>query len=367
MMKCNPLNKILILINDSTYAYNLRGAIINRLIQMGKSVTVVGQKLQHADKLKAMGCNLIAVNFVRHRTNPFDDIKLFYTYKAILKQEKPDIVLSYNIKPNIYGGIACQQLGIPYISNITGLGTPLEKPSMLQKLIIYLYGKGISGARCVFFQNDENKQFFISHNMLKKTVKTQVLPGSGVDLNLYKYICFPEEKRIHILFVARIMKEKGIDLFLAAAHRFASENVIFDVCGQCEDSLYQSILENDPCVHYHGFQKDLRPFYSQCSCLLYPSSYLEGMSNVLLEAAATGRPVITTDQAGCREVVDNNKTGYLIPKQDEAALLQAVEKFLSLTTEQKRNMGLAGRKKIETEFDREIVVQAYIDCINEVI
>lgn len=354
------MKKIIILINDTTYAYNLRGAIIKRLVEMGTEVVVVGELLEYQEKLRQLGARLIGVSTGRHGTNPLADLQLLKIYCTILKTEKPDAVLSYNIKPNVYGGVACQLLKVPYIPNITGLGTPVENPGLMQKLTIFLYKAGVAGASCVFFQNQANKTFFEQHRMLKKDVKTRVLPGSGVDLVRFPVLPWPDGK-VHFLFAARVMKEKGIDLFLAAARKYASDNVVFDVCGPCDDPKYQEVLKNEKSITYHGRQKNMEPFYALCSCFLYPSYYPEGMSNVLLEAAASGRPVIAADRPGCRETLENGVTGFLVPVQDEAAVIAAVGKFLAMPVDQRKAMGLAGRRKVEKEFDRQIVVEAYME------
>lgn len=353
------MKKVVMLINDTTYAYNLRGAIIGKLISEGFEVVIVGQLLKHQDKLRAMGAKLIGADFKRHGKNPISDLRLLLTYRKILRREKPDIVLTYNIKPNVYGGIVCQKLKIPYLPNITGLGTPVEHPGMLQKLAIQLYKVGISGGACVFFQNKDNLQFFKNHHMLKAGTKTRVIPGSGVDLVRHPLLPWPANGKIHFLFVARVMKGKGIDLFLNAACKFADENTIFDVCGACDDENYKSILYSANYVVYHGEQEDLTPFYRECSCFLYPSYYPEGMSNVLLEAAASGRPVIAADRAGCRETLDDGVTGFLVPVNDKKAVLEATEKILTMSNEERKMMGLKGREKVQREFDRKFVVRAY--------
>lgn len=359
------MKKIVILINDTTYAYNLRGAIIQRLIEANYDVVIVGQLLEHQEKLKKMGARLIGVHTGRHGKNPFADLSLLLQYRRILKNENPDVVLTYNIKPNVYGGMACQNLHIHYLPNVTGLGTPVEIPGLMQKLTIRLYKIGVAGADCVFFQNTDNLKFFKKHGMLKQEARTRVLPGSGVDLEKYKLLPWHDGK-VHFLFVARVMKEKGIDLFLAAAHQFASNDVIFDICGACDDPKYLQILKNDPKVVYHGPQKDLRFYYEKCSCFLYPSYYPEGMSNVLLEAAASGRPVVAADRPGCRETLEDGVTGFLVPVNDVGAVLQAIEKFLQMSRDERRQMGISGRERVQKIFDRKIVVDAYIDEIDKV-
>ena len=359
---------ILLLANDTTYVYNLRREVIERMIREGYQVTVVSQLLLLQDELKTMGCRLIGVDAGRHGTNPIDDIKLLFTYIRILRREKPDVVLSYNIKPNVYGGMACQLLGIRYMPNITGLGTAVEYPGKMQALTTRLYKWGVAGAECIFFQNQENREFFEKRNMMPKKAKVVLLPGSGVNLTSHPVIPYPQGEEVHFLFIARVMKEKGIDLYLTAAKRIRGKhpNTIFHICGGCDDPKYTEILaaEQDAGnVVYHGQQKDMTPFFAQAGCIVHPSYYPEGMSNVLLEAASCGRPIITTDRSGCRETVDDGKTGFVIPIKDEDALVEAIEKILAMSAEERRDMGLAGRAKMEREFDREIVAQKYIEQV----
>ena len=357
------MNKAIILINDTTYAFNLRDALIEKLISEHFQVKIVGQLLKHQDELKRMGASLVGVETERHGKNPLSDFRLFNEYLKILSREKPDIVLTYNIKPNVYGGIACQILGIPYFPNITGLGTPVENPGPLQTLTTKLYKLGVRKSSCIFFQNEDNYEFFKERNLISPSARTRIIPGSGVNTKRYPLLPWPDDKKIHFLYAARIMKEKGIDLYLAVARKFVSENVVFDVCGRCDDDKYRSILNNEEAVIYHGEQSDLAPFYEKCSCFLYPSYYPEGMSNVLLEAAASGRPIIATDRAGCRETLDDNVTGFLVPVNDLDSLINATGKFLKMSSDQRKKMGLLGRMKINTQFNRNIVVEAYLEEI----
>lgn len=358
--------KVVMITNDTNFAYNLRREILAAFVQAGYETVLVAEILNFQAEFDKLGVRLVDVKTGRHGTNPADDLKLFAAYRRILKAEQPDMVFTNNIKPNVYAGLACKLAKIPYIPNITGLGTPVENPGPLQKLTTKLYKLGVSGAKTIFFQNAENQKFFEDRNMIPDGCTAVLLPGSGVNLETHPVLPYPPEgEPIHFLFVARIMKEKGIDLFLAAAKKFTKErgNVVFDVVGQCDDPAYLEILktaqENGEIV-YHGLQKDVTPFYRQCACFLYPSYYPEGMSNVLLEAAACGRPVIAADRAGCRETLDDGVTGYLVPVNDEAAVLEATEKFLNLSYEERKAMGRAGREKVEREFDRTLVVSKYL-------
>lgn len=363
--------KIALLANDTTYTYNLRKEIIQRFIADGNSVVIVAEKLLFTNELEAMGCRLVDVQTGRHGTNPFSDLKLLSLYKKILRSEKPDAVISYNIKPNSYGGVACKDLKIPYYPNITGLGTPLEHPSKIQKLATFIYKQGVSGATCIFFQNEANRKFFKEHGMIGKNSRTRLLPGSGVDLDAHPVLPYPsQDEKIHFLFVARVMKQKGIDYFLAAAKAVKKErdDCVFDICGYCDDEEYLKILkdaEEQGIVAYHGQQKDMKPFFKECSCLVHPSYYPEGMSNVLLEAASSGRPIIAADRPGCRETVDDGKTGFVVPVKNKQAVIDAVHKILNMSRDEREAMGLAGRRKMEKEFDRQLVVDAYAEEVGE--
>lgn len=362
--------KIVILANDTTYTYNLRGELICRLIARGDEVLIVGSVLSFQEELTQMGCRLIDVNTGRHGTNPFADLQLLQTYTTLLKQEEPDVVLSFNIKPNVYGGMACKRLKLRFLPNITGLGKALEYPGPMQKLTTFLYRIGVSNAECVFFQNWENQKFFEKHHMLSNKSKTVLLPGSGVDLKRFDPLPYPMEKTTHFLFVSRLLKEKGIELYLEAAKVIAQKysDVVFHICGYCDDDPYQKIVAQaaaDGYVQYHGEQKSMRPFYAQANCIVHPSYYPEGMSNVLLEAAASARPIITTNRSGCGETVDDGKSGYLIPTQNQEALNNAIERFLRLSRAQQKEMGQMGRKKVEREFDRSMVAQKYIQMIDK--
>ena len=365
--------KVLVLANDTTYAFNLRDELLERLVSDGNEVVVASQPLLYQEELKGMGCRLIDIETNRHGKNPLSDLGLLSKFKKILKAEKPDIVLTYNIKPNVYGGMACKSLKIRYIPNITGLGTAVEYPGMMQKITTRLYKSGVAGASCIMFQNDENQAFFAEHKMLKQGVRTRLLPGSGVNLNKHKAMPYPENTdTINFLFIARVLKEKGIDLYLNGAKRIYDKhkNVVFHICGLCDDESYLGLLkeaEKSGYIKYHGQQKDMIPFFEMAHCIVHPSYYPEGMSNVLLEAAAHCRPIIATDRSGCRETVDDKKSGFIVPIKDEDALVDALEAFLAMPYEQKREMGLAGRAKIEKEFDRQFVVRAFLEEIESAV
>lgn len=361
---------IMMVVNDTTSAYHLRREILEQLIHDGHKVTLMCQVLSFREDLEKIGVRIIDVKNNRRGTNPFADLKLFLTYFSHLRKERPDVILGNNIKPNAYAGLACRILKIRRICNITGLGTAVEQPGLLQKLTVFLYKIGTWKADCILFQNTENKKFFQEHKMLSLKSRTVLLPGSGVNLEAHPTYAYPSDEAINFLFIARILKEKGIDLYLAAAKAIRSRypKAQFHICGTCDDQAYMDVLKEAGAagdVVYHGEQKNMEKFFEMAHCVVHPSYYPEGMSNVLLEAAASGRPVVATNRSGCRETVDDGISGFVIPIKDEKALIDALERFIQMPWEAKREMGLAGRRKMEREFDRNIVVRMVVDEIQK--
>lgn len=362
------MKKVLLIINDTTALFNFRFELVNELISEGFSVSAMCCVENHAEDLEQIGCKLVPIEIERHGKNPLKDVKLYRQISRAIRQIGPDVVCTYNIKPNIYGGLVCAKLGIPYLVNVCGLGTPVETPGPMQALTCSLYKLGIRKAQCVFFQNEENQAFFLRRKMLSG--RYRLLPGSGVNIDRWKCLPYPEEGTVDFLFVSRVMKEKGIDQYLAAAEQVKKvhPSVCFHVLGACEDPAYMSRLEQmqgKGVIEYHGWQADMRPFQQLSCCAVHPTYYPEGISNVLLEAAASGRPIITTDRSGCREIVEDGVNGYICHQQDVDDLVRQIERFLSLSWEQRRQMGLAGRRKVEKEFDRRIVTSTYLEEIGE--
>lgn len=362
------MKKILILANKDITLLYFRKELIEKLVAEKNEVIVCFPKSDKVNEFVNMGCKFIDIKMDRRGTNPIKDMGIIFNYLKILKETKPDIVLTFTIKPNLYGGFACRIKKIPYIANITGLGTALQNEGLLQKLTIFLYHIAFKKIKCCFMQNEDNMKFFEKHKIADG--KRKLLPGSGVNLEKYKLLEYPKENDdLEFLFIGRIMKEKGIDLYIETAKYIKSKykNTKFHVIGYCEQD-YEGILEDlqkEEIIIYHGKQDNMIPFYKLSCCTIHPTYYPEGMSNVLLESAASGRPVITTDKPGCREIVDEGVTGFIVKPQDIESLKIAVEKFINMPYEEKVNMGLAGRRKVEKEFDRNIVIDAYMKEINK--
>jgi len=360
---------ILILANSPRGLYNFRKELIEALINNGDRVIISSPYGENIREFEEIGCEYSKIEFNRHGINIVNEIKLFNYYKHIIKTFRPDIILSYTIKPNIYGALAARHYDNPVIANVTGLGTALENPGLLKKTIIELYKKAFSETRTVFFQNNYNRQFFVDNNIALG--KHKILPGSGVNLDHYYPIEYPLSDRIvEFVFISRIMKDKGIDEFLKAAEFIKKKfpNTKFHVCGVYEEE-YGKILsdyENRNIIIYHGMVKDIRDILTITHCTINPS-YHEGMSNVLLESAASARPILASDIPGCKETFDENISGFSFNKKDSSSLIKAIEKFLALSYKEKKEMGNAGRRKIEDEFDRQIVVDAYMSEINNIL
>lgn len=362
------MRKVLILVNRDFVLYNFRIELVQRLLDEKYEVLICLPNGDKVAEMVEMGCKFIPIDIDKRGTNPINDLKLLRNYIKIFREMRPDVILTYTTKVCIYGGIAARHLKIPYIENISGLGTAVENKSSIQKFIMFLYKVAVKKAICVFFQNKHDLDYFISHNA--KIKRYEIIPGSGVNLNRWYPLPYPDEKNgIHFLFIARVIREKGIEEYLACAkfiHKKYPETV-FHILGPC-DGDYKGILEdyqNKGFIQYHGMVQDTRGFLKVAHCTIHPSFYPEGISNVLLESAACCRPIITTDRSGCIDTVNDGVTGFLFPQRDIEALIDRVESFLKLSNEEKRQMGINGRKKVEKEFDRQVVVEKYMDEIHK--
>lgn len=363
--------KILILGNSHLVVFKFRGELIQKLVSDGHDVVVCfpnGPFGEGEETSRQYGCRFIENKIDRRGTNPLRDVSLIKDYYTIIKKEKPAVVLAYTVKPDVYGGVVCRLLKVPFIPNITGLGKALDEKGLVQKFTIVLYKIAVAKARCVFFQNNSDRAFFDNEGIRYK--KGITLPGSGVNLDKFQPLPYPsEEEPVRFIYVARVMKAKGIEEFFEAAHLVKEKypNTEFHICGFCEED-YKEILEQKSAsgeVIYHGLVDNVMDYEKSCHCVVLPSFHPEGISNVLLEGAACARPLITTDHAGCRETVDDGVTGFIVRQRDGKDLAEKMLHFIELPYAQKMKMGLEGRKKIEHEFDREIVVNNYMDIMFE--
>ncbi|NCB03661.1 MAG: glycosyltransferase family 1 protein, partial [Spirochaetia bacterium] len=292
----------------------------------------------------------------RRGTNLFSDLKLFFKYILLIKKHKPCIVLSYTVKPNVYGGIASRLLRIPHIANITGLGDSVSNVGRLQQFVLALTKFALKKSKKVFFQNKSNKEFYEQRTIVQ-TAQTQLIPGSGVNLTRFAYLPYPVEKDecIRFLFIGRILKDKGIGELLEAVTSIYQEknNITCDLVGFYEDETFKqaiTVYENLGAGRFLGVSKDISSLLKEYHAVILPS-YHEGMANVLLEASASGRPVLASNVPGCQETFDEGISGIGFEAKSVNSLYSAIKKFLSLTTAQREAMGKAGRAKMEREFD----------------
>ena len=352
------MKKIAILANQSGGLYDFRKDLIAEL-EKHASVIVAVPHNDRWEELHKLASMVIELPVDRRGMNPLHDSKLFCQYRAMLKEVKPDLVLTYTIKPNIYGGLACRMAHIPYAVNITGLGSAIENGGWLKKFVLALYKPALKGAKVVFFENAGNRDTLVATGVAPNG-RDVVLKGAGVNLEDYPYQPYPQEGPVRFLFVGRVMHEKGVDELFAAAKQMKQEygnSVEFHIVGSFEEA-YKPVmdeLEKAGVVKYHGYQSDMKPFYAMASCVVLPS-YHEGMSNVLPEAAASGRPLITSDIHGCREAVENGVSGYLCKTKDADALYDAMQRFLELPESRRAEMGHRSRERMEQKFSKTAVV-----------
>ena len=359
------MSKVLILANDFSTIYNFRRELLKRLIEEEFEVTVSLPRDERNRVFREMGCKIEKARLSRAGTNPIRELLSVVEYIRLIRRIRPDVVLTYTAKPNVYGGLACQLCGIPYINNVTGLGSMFQSENFIKKIMLFLQKKAYRKSQSVFFQNSNNKRYFEELGIVGSNAA--LLPGSGVNLELHSYEAYPDVKdRVRFITVSRIRKDKGFDELFNAVSVICSrvDSAEFHIVGSVEDKDYRQkladIQQHYPII-YHGakVQEEVRDLIAHSHCLIHPS-YHEGMANAILEAAATGRPCLASDIPGCKEAVENGTTGLLFEVRSSETLVEAIMQFLELPHEERAHMGLLGRKKMEAEFDRQIVVEAYL-------
>ncbi len=354
--------KILILSNLLSYTYNFRKEIIDAFIQRGHKVSLACD-VDDEEKKKAFdSVEVINVHFNGKGKNPVEELKLLETYKRIIKNTQPDIIFTYTIKMNLYGGLVAKRYHIPFVPMITGLGE-LEKKGKLRSILLSLHKAVMPYAECVVFQNEDNRHFFDDNKIQYK--KSLVVPGSGINLDKFKYSEYPEGDRVDFVFLGRLIKAKGIEEYFAAAEALSSDTLIFHAAGPV-DSAYKERLEKlvgEGKIVYHGILSDTRGYLASSSCLVLPTFHPEGLSNVILEAFAVGRPVIATDRTGCKELVREGENGFFCKEKDPENLIEVIKKMASLSIDERERMGRNGRSFVEKYYDRTLVVKAYLNLL----
>ncbi len=380
--------KIIIAVNSTFNLINHRVGLINGLLNEGYKVLAISPIDEFASRLKELDCQHVPLQIDRKGTDIGRDLLLFWRYRILMKQHKPDIFLGFTAKPNIYGSLAAQSLGIPVINNISGLGTVFGAMSttlygrFLSHLVRILYRFALLRSKKIFFQNKDDCREFFEKGVVKDHL-TDLLPGSGVDLDRFTYTPITanqlslkannEKKKTRFLLISRMLWDKGVGEYVEAAKLLTRRYPRTEFCmiGFLDFQNPEAISEaqinewiSEGIVQYLGVINDIRPEIIKADCVVLPSLFREGTPRSLLEAAAMGRPIITTNSIGCRETVDDGVSGYLCIPSDSVDLSKKMERLIQLNDTQRYEMGRCGRKKMETQFDEQIVVQKYLEVIS---
>ncbi len=371
----NKKHLIALLTNNDDDIYCFRKELIEGIIDVGYEMLISCPDGEKFELMKHLEYRYDDPVIDRRGTNIVADAKLFLHYFKLFIKNKPSVVLTYTAKPNVYAGIAAWLLGIPVISNVTGFGSVLNEGGFVQKLVMGMFRFSFRRSACVMFQNSTNMKLAEETGMVKGEHK--LIPGSGVNTDRYPLQPYPDGgdgksgEKVVFNYIGRILHDKGVDDYIEAAKRIKAEypNTEFNMLGFIEptEMHYKKLLselEEQGVIKYRGSQKDIKPFVAASHATIHPSTYGEGMSNVLLESASSGRPIISTDNPGCQETFIDGETGLLYHGGDVDALCEQIRKFLALPNEERKSMGEKGREYIKANFSRDIVIKAYLEKIN---
>ena len=358
--------RVLLLANHFITLYSFRKELINEMVKQGHELYLSLPKSEDNKYFEDLGCHIVETEIDRRGVNPIKDLNLIRFYKKMIPQVNPDIIFSYTIKPNIYGTLASNGK-YRHVCNITGTGATFLKRSIVSAICELLYRVSVKNCYKVFFQNTGDRDFFIKEGLVKDNYA--MLPGSGCNLQQHSFLPLPDYNELRFIFIGRVMKLKGIDQYLQAAETIRKKypNTKFYIAGWNEQPEYMKLVEEaqkSGWVEYIGFRKDIDNWIEKCHCTILPSHGGEGVPNVLLESAAAGRICIGSKINGTIDVIEDGKTGYLFNTGDGEDLARQIERFILLPAEEKAAMGAAGRKKVEREFDRRIVIDAYLNELN---
>lgn len=370
-----PKHLIALLTNNDDDIYCFRKELIEGIIDAGYKMLISCPDGEKFELMKHLEYRYDDPVIDRRGTNIVADAKLFLHYFKLFIKNKPSVVLTYTAKPNVYAGLAAYLLRIPVISNVTGFGSVLNEGGFKQKLIMSLFRFAFRRSACVMFQNSTNMKLAEETGMVKGEHK--LIPGSGVNTDRYPLQPYPDGgdgksgEKVVFNYIGRILHDKGVDDYIEAAKRIKAEypETEFNMLGFIEPTEihYEKLLselEEKDIIKYRGSQKDIKPFVTASHATIHPSTYGEGMSNVLLESASSGKPIISTDNPGCQETFIDGETGFIYHGGDVDALCNQIKKFLALPNEERKSMGEKGREYIKSNFSRDIVIRAYLEKIN---
>ena len=365
--------RVAIVLNTSWNIYNFRLNLIKRFLQKGYEVVAIAPRDRFSEKLEELGCTYVPLAMDSRGINPVKDMALTAELISVYRKVKPDVVLHYTIKPNIYGTFAASLLGIPVVNNVCGLGTVFMKKNLLSFVARMMYKSTFWYPKKIFFQNDKDLELFLDYKIISKN-STDILPGSGIDLKrFFPSKGVPQDKTTFLL-ISRLIFDKGVSEYVEAAKKLKDEglNVSFQILGSKDPDHIRGIpLEtvdswiSDGIVEYLGTTDDVRPYIANADCVVLPS-YREGTPRTLLEAASLAKPIVATDVPGCNNVVINGYNGLLCNVRDSADLSKKMKEFIDLSSEERSVMGHNGRKLVEDRFDENIVIDKYLSALDSI-
>jgi glycosyltransferase involved in cell wall biosynthesis len=365
---------IAISINASWNVVNFRAGLIRALRAEGYEVAALSPPDAYAPRLPELGCRHVPVAMDNAGVSPLQDLRLLLRYRTALKAVKPDVFLGYTVKPNVWGSLAAQSLGIPTINNVSGLGTAFVRETLLTRIVTHLYKLAFRRSSTVFFQNQEDYDLFVERSIVAPA-KTALLPGSGIDLERFTPAASERAKDAPFTFlmVARLVWDKGVREYVEAARlvRAHHPDARFQLLGFLDVANRTAVPRAEVeawvaegLIDYLGEAEDVRPFLAAADCVVLPS-YREGMPRVLLEASAMARPLIATDVPGCRHIAVHGVNGYLCAVRDASSLARAMGDMLALGEPERLAMGREARARVEAEFDERKVVGLYLRAIEK--
>jgi glycosyltransferase involved in cell wall biosynthesis len=366
--------KVFVISNTAWSIHNFRASLIRELRKHGFSVTAIAPQDEYSPRIADTGALYIPLPMDNSGTNPFKDLGLFMSLRRIFKRERPACVLSFTIKPNLYAALAARSLGIPTVSNISGLGTVFIKQNWVTAVVRLLYRGGLKAASTVFFQNPDDRDYFIQERLVS-AAKTQLVPGSGIDTNVYKpaRTAGGANGGLRFLLLGRILWDKGVGEYVEAAMSLGKryrncEFMLMGFVGAINATAITTLKinewESSGAIKYVPPTDDVRTEIAKADCVVLPS-YREGTPRSLLEAAAMGKPIITTDVPGCRQVVEDGRTGFLVKVRDSADLAAKMERMIHLPASEREAMGMRGRDKMISEFDERLVLNRYLQAVKD--
>lgn len=369
------MKKVAIVINTSWNIYNFRMNLLKRLQKEGMEVIAIAPEDAYSKHLTEAGFTYVPVEMQSSGANPFHELIVLYQLYKAYKKHKPDAVLHFTIKPNLYGSVVARLLGIPSINNVSGLGTAFLQNNLVAKVARKLYRFAFKSPSKVFFQNEDDRRLFVKFNLVKPQI-TEVIPGSGVDLNRFSPNGVqPKGQPFTFLMISRVLYDKGIKEYAEAIAMLKNKgvNARFQLLGATDPGHRSGVAleqleawQKEGLLEYLGTTDDVKPYIKNAHCIVLPS-YREGTPRTLLEASGLAKPLVATDVPGCNNIVTDNKNGYLCKVKDSQDLADKLHKMYSLSPEDLQKMGKEGRSIVEQRFDENIVIERYLNAIHEVV